>query len=128
MNPFTMVHLALSGAFTMLALVHFATWVAVRSQRVQLWLAYMPPERMEGAEATPSGDLFALGCVLFELLTGNLARVIPPAPGQVKSVERADALEASRVLRGGAGAGAPGVASGGPGRLAAFAVPRALGP
>ncbi|WP_233592045.1 MULTISPECIES: serine/threonine-protein kinase [unclassified Corallococcus] len=63
-------------------------------------LAYMPPERMEGAEATPSGDLFAFGCVLLELLTGNLSRVMPPAPEQAKAVERADALEASRVLRG----------------------------
>jgi serine/threonine-protein kinase len=35
-------------------------------------VAYMPPERLEGAEATTSGDLFALGCVLHELLFGEL--------------------------------------------------------
>jgi len=34
-----MLHLALAGAFFVLALLHFATWAAVRSQRVQLWLA-----------------------------------------------------------------------------------------
>lgn len=34
-----MLHLALAGAFLVLALVHFVTWAAVRSQRVQLWLA-----------------------------------------------------------------------------------------
>ncbi|MFP2911295.1 serine/threonine protein kinase, partial [Pyxidicoccus sp. 3LFB2] len=34
-----MLHLALAGAFFVLSLVHFATWAAVRSQRVQLWLA-----------------------------------------------------------------------------------------
>ncbi|MCP3100183.1 serine/threonine protein kinase [Myxococcus sp. K15C18031901] len=34
-----MLHLALAGAFLVLAVVHFATWAAVRSQRVQLWLA-----------------------------------------------------------------------------------------
>ncbi|NTX03831.1 serine/threonine-protein kinase [Myxococcus sp. CA040A] len=39
MTPYTMLHLALAGAFFVLALVHFATWAAVRSQRVQLWLA-----------------------------------------------------------------------------------------
>jgi hypothetical protein len=33
-----MLHLALAGAFLVLGLVHFATWAAVRSQRVQLWL------------------------------------------------------------------------------------------
>jgi serine/threonine-protein kinase len=36
---------------------------------------YMPPERLEGAEATVSGDLFALGCVLYELLSGQLPKV-----------------------------------------------------
>ncbi|MBM7115095.1 protein kinase [Archangium primigenium] len=34
--------------------------------------AYMPPERIEGAEATASGDLFALGRILYELLFGDL--------------------------------------------------------
>jgi serine/threonine-protein kinase len=34
-----MLHLALAGAFLVLSLVYFATWAAVRSQRVQLWLA-----------------------------------------------------------------------------------------
>ncbi len=38
-TPYTMLHLALAGAFFVLALLHFATWVAVRTQRVQLWLA-----------------------------------------------------------------------------------------
>ncbi|MGE6762339.1 protein kinase domain-containing protein [Corallococcus interemptor] len=62
-------------------------------------LPYMPPERMEGADATPSGDLFALGCVLFELLTHTLSRMMPPSPAQVNAVERADAPEVSRILR-----------------------------
>jgi serine/threonine-protein kinase len=39
MTPYTMLHLALAGAFFVLTLVHFATWAAVRTQRVQLWLA-----------------------------------------------------------------------------------------
>ncbi|WNG30583.1 serine/threonine protein kinase [Cystobacter fuscus] len=39
MTPYTLLHLALAGAFFVLGLLHFATWAAVRSQRVQLWLA-----------------------------------------------------------------------------------------
>jgi eukaryotic-like serine/threonine-protein kinase len=62
-------------------------------------LAYMPPERLEGAEATPSGDLFALGCVLFELLTRTLSRMLPPEPHQLQAVERPEAPDATRVLR-----------------------------
>ena len=60
-------------------------------------LPYMPPERVAGAEATESGDLFALGCVLHELLFGDL----PDASGggvRIPRLERADAPEASRLL------------------------------
>jgi eukaryotic-like serine/threonine-protein kinase len=34
-------------------------------------LAYLAPERMTGAEATPQTDLYALGATLLELLTGS---------------------------------------------------------
>lgn len=40
---------------------------------------YMPPERIRGAEATASGDLYALGCVLVVALTGR-----PPYPGNAE--------------------------------------------
>ncbi|WP_329555270.1 serine/threonine-protein kinase [Streptomyces sp. NBC_00696] len=32
---------------------------------------YMPPEQINGAQITPLSDLYALGCVLHELLTGE---------------------------------------------------------
>ncbi|MCX0274242.1 serine/threonine protein kinase [Nocardia zapadnayensis] len=32
---------------------------------------YMPPEVLEGAPATPAGDLYSIGCLLYELLTGS---------------------------------------------------------
>ncbi|MEM9488637.1 MAG: AAA family ATPase, partial [Myxococcota bacterium] len=35
-------------------------------------LAYMSPEQCRGEEATPASDLYALGCMMFELLTGTL--------------------------------------------------------
>lgn len=33
--------------------------------------AYLSPEQIEGAPATPAADLYSLGCVLFEMLTGR---------------------------------------------------------
>jgi serine/threonine-protein kinase len=33
--------------------------------------AYMAPEQLAGAPASPAGDLYALGVVLFELLTSR---------------------------------------------------------
>jgi serine/threonine-protein kinase len=56
---------------------------------------YMPPERLLGAEATASGDLFALGCVLHEMLFGKLPKGGLPLPHG----ERPDAPAAYQQLR-----------------------------
>lgn len=61
-------------------------------------LPYMPPERVAGAAATESGDLFALGCVLHELLFGTLPKVSESGV-QLPRLERPEAPEASRLLR-----------------------------
>ena len=61
-------------------------------------LPYMPPERIAGAAATESGDLFALGCVLHELLYGTL----PTRAGggiRLPHLERPDAPTAYALLR-----------------------------
>jgi tetratricopeptide (TPR) repeat protein len=53
-------------------------------------LAYMPPEqaRGDGAEVGPSGDVYALGVMLFEALTGALP----------VDIEATDVLEAVRLV------------------------------
>jgi serine/threonine-protein kinase len=45
--------------------------VATRSGVIMGTPAYMAPEQLAGAEATPQCDLYALGVLLFELLTGH---------------------------------------------------------
>ncbi|MER7459264.1 protein kinase [Micromonospora sp. NPDC126480] len=42
--------------------------------------AYLPPEQAAGAEATPAGDVFALGVVITECLTGRTPRRAPHEP------------------------------------------------
>jgi serine/threonine-protein kinase len=60
---------------------------------------YMPPERLEGADATVSGDLFALGCVIYELLSGDLPAVSVEGV-QLPRLERPGAPAAYQLLKG----------------------------
>jgi serine/threonine-protein kinase len=61
--------------------------------------AYMPPERLEGAEATVSGDLFALGCVFYGLLSGDLPEISVNGI-RLPRLERPDAPAAYQLLEG----------------------------
>lgn len=45
-------------------------------------LAYMSPEQCAGGEVTPASDLYALGCMLFQIVTGTL----PFDPSSLKIV------------------------------------------
>jgi serine/threonine-protein kinase len=58
---------------------------------------YMPPERLEGAEATVSGDLFALGCIVYELLSGGLPKISVHGV-RLPGLERSDAPAAYELL------------------------------
>ena len=74
-----------------------ADTAATRSGIMMGTPAYMAPEQLAGADASPQGDLYALGVLLFELLTGRrpfeadsmgdlLARIAHQAPPRVRTL------------------------------------------
>ncbi|MFF5217327.1 serine/threonine-protein kinase [Micromonospora sp. NPDC000442] len=67
----------------------------------QVWgtPSYLPPELTAGAEAVPAGDLFALGVVLAECLTGQAPQRSPHEPVSVPSVEGLSASHAYLIGR-----------------------------
>jgi hypothetical protein len=51
-------------------------------------LAYLSPEQYRGEGASAASDLYALGCVMFQLLTGELPFQGPPVKALAARVER----------------------------------------
>ena len=54
---------------------------------------YMSPEQARGSDLAPASDLYSLGCVMFEMLTGS-----PPFEGSVPRVLQAHVMQAPPAL------------------------------
>jgi eukaryotic-like serine/threonine-protein kinase len=54
--------------------------------------AYMPPERWRGDPPTFSNDIWAVGCVLYRLISGRLPRVLPDPADYAAAAVRGDPI------------------------------------
>lgn len=59
-------------------------------------LSYMPPEQIRGETATPASDIYALGVVLFEMLTGGV-RPFQDASGTAEKITAREAMLAEKL-------------------------------
>ena len=54
--------------------------------------AYLPPERWRGDPPAFSNDIWAVGCVLYRLISGRLPRVLPDAADYAAAAVRGDPI------------------------------------
>ena len=55
-------------------------------------LAFMPPERWRGEPPAFSNDIWAVGCVLYRLISGRLPRVLPDVAAYAAAATRGDSF------------------------------------
>ena len=77
--------------------------VSIRDQtdagRVLGTVGYMSPEQVRGQPADARGDIFALGCVLYEMLTGKRAFRKPSSVETMNAILNEDPPAASDITR-----------------------------
>src|ERR1700730_11970766 len=61
--------------------------------------AYMAPEQLEGKEVTVKSDLYSLGLVLYEILTGKRAFNATTLPELIKQREKSSPASPSSIVR-----------------------------
>jgi len=61
-------------------------------------VGYMAPERLAGQPATPQSDLYALGVVLYEALTGQMPYQADTPLGLVRAIERDDPVPLAEAV------------------------------
>jgi protein kinase-like protein len=61
--------------------------------------AYMAPEQLEGKGVTPKSDLYSLGLVLYEILTGKRAFDASTLPELMKQREKSSPASPSSIVR-----------------------------
>jgi serine/threonine-protein kinase len=62
--------------------------------------AYLPPERWRGEPPTFSNDIWAVGCVLYRLISGKLPRVLTDVAGYTAAAMRDDPIPDLRDISG----------------------------
>jgi len=68
---------------------------------------YMSPEQARGEQVGVCSDIFALGCVLYEMVTGRQAFARPTAAESIAAVLKEDPPEFKSFAGGGVGGAAP---------------------